>query len=156
VDFGGERLIDEVQLFGVQENYASPSEPSEAMTSRFAPTDFRVEYWSGSGWVMAPGSAVTGNNKVWRRFSFPEVTTRKVRVWMTGVAGDDRSNVAELEAWGPAEASADVRWLVSDQLGTPRMVVDRTGSWRGVEARLLTIRGGNPSWGGRENHKSRL
>src|SRR2546421_3807625 len=29
--------------------------------------------------------------------------------------------------------SADVEWLVADQLGTPRMVVDKTGSLAGVK-----------------------
>jgi RHS repeat-associated protein len=32
-------------------------------------------------------------------------------------------------------ATADVRWLVSDQLGTPRMVLDQTGSLSGVTRR---------------------
>jgi RHS repeat-associated protein len=31
-----------------------------------------------------------------------------------------------------AAGSADVRWMVSDQLGTPRMIADRTGSLTGV------------------------
>jgi len=39
----------------------------------------------------------------------------------------------EVEAWGTAESgggstSADIQWLVTDQLGTPRMVFDKTGS----------------------------
>ncbi len=38
------------------------------------------------------------------------------------------------EAWGAGSGggAADVRWLVADQLGTPRMVVDKTGSLAGV------------------------
>src|SRR5207249_8687208 len=39
----------------------------------------------------------------------------------------------EVEAWGTAEGgegstSADIQWLVTDQLGTPRMVFDKTDS----------------------------
>ncbi|MGB8507876.1 MAG: discoidin domain-containing protein [Pyrinomonadaceae bacterium] len=41
----------------------------------------------------------------------------------------------EIEAYGsPAAGSeSDVEWLVSDQLGTPRMVIDKTGSLSGVK-----------------------
>lgn len=35
-------------------------------------------------------------------------------------------------AWQSGAGGTDLRWLVSDQLGTPRMVVDRTGSLAGV------------------------
>ncbi len=35
-------------------------------------------------------------------------------------------------AWGVGSGAADVRWLVTDQLGTPRMAVDRTGSLAGL------------------------
>ena len=38
----------------------------------------------------------------------------------------------EVYASGASDA-ADVQWLVSDQLGTPRMVVDSTGSLAGVK-----------------------
>jgi len=31
-----------------------------------------------------------------------------------------------------AQASANVQWMVADQLGTPRIIADRTGSLAGV------------------------
>jgi RHS repeat-associated protein len=37
-----------------------------------------------------------------------------------------------LNAWQTGSGVADIRWLVADQLGTPRMVVDQTGSLAGV------------------------
>jgi RHS repeat-associated protein len=43
-----------------------------------------------------------------------ELRTRVVNAWQVGTVG------------------ADVRWLVDDQLGTPRMVVDHTGSLAGM------------------------
>ena len=55
-------------------------------------------------------------------------TGRYVRVQL---AGTNYLSLAEVEVTGAA-AGADVRWLVADQLGTPRMVVDRTGSLAGV------------------------
>ena len=35
-------------------------------------------------------------------------------------------------AWQNGSAGVDLRWLVTDQLGTPRMVLDKTGSLTGV------------------------
>jgi RHS repeat-associated protein len=37
-----------------------------------------------------------------------------------------------LGAWQSGGSGVDLRWLVTDQLGTPRMVVDKTGSLAGV------------------------
>ncbi len=37
-----------------------------------------------------------------------------------------------LAAWQGGTVGVDLRWLVGDQLGTPRMVVDKTGSLSGV------------------------
>jgi RHS repeat-associated protein len=39
----------------------------------------------------------------------------------------------EVEVYGAASNTADVEWLVSDQLGTPRMVADLSGSLAGVK-----------------------
>ena len=49
-----------------------------------------------------PGGSVTGNNKVWRRFNFDSITTSKIQVLVTAVAGDNHSQVVELEAFGLA------------------------------------------------------
>jgi hypothetical protein len=43
-------------------------------------TAFDVQYWSGSTWVTLSGGSVTGNNKIWRKFTFAPVTTAKIRV----------------------------------------------------------------------------
>jgi hypothetical protein len=48
-----------------------------------------------------PGGAVTNNNLVWRKVTFPEVTTTKVRVVIQRAA-DGRSRLVEVEANGPA------------------------------------------------------
>jgi RHS repeat-associated protein len=135
VEFAGERSIDEVNVFTLQDATSSPSEPTEAVTfAQYGVTSFEVQYWSGTGWVTVPGGSVSGNNKVWRRFSFPAVVTLKVRVLIHGALAG-RSRLVEVEAWGTSteSAAADIRWLVSDQLGTPRMVVDRTGSLAGIK-----------------------
>jgi RHS repeat-associated protein len=129
VSFAGSRTVDEVSVFSVQNNFLSPAEPTEQMTfSQYGVTAFEVQWWDGSAWQTAAG--VAGNNLVLRKVSFTPVTTTKIRVLVTGALAS-YSRIAEVEAYGGA-AAADVRWLVSDQLGTPRMVFDRTGSLSGV------------------------
>ncbi len=134
VGFGGEKTIDEIDVFTVQDAINSPSEPTEAMTfTQYGVTGYEVQYWTGSAWATVPGGSVTGNNKVWRKFTFPALTTSKVRVVVNNALAS-RSRLVEVEAWGTVAANptANVRWLVSDQLGTPRMVIDQTGSLSGV------------------------
>ena len=43
---------------------------------------------------------------------------------------DGHSRLTEIEAYGPvaAGASGGVQWLISDHLGTPRMVLDQTSN----------------------------
>lgn len=43
---------------------------------------------------------------------------------------DGYSRITEVEAYGPVETggSGGVQWLVSDHLGTPRMILDQTGA----------------------------
>jgi RHS repeat-associated protein len=91
-------------------------------------TAYSVQYWNSSSWVTIPNGTVTGNNKVWRKFTFSPITTSKIRV-LTSSSPDAYSRLTEVEAWGPTEpvASAGIRWLVADHLGTPRMIIDQTG-----------------------------
>jgi RHS repeat-associated protein len=48
------------------------------------------------------------------------------------VTGSGNSYVPVDTMYTPFGTPADVKWLVADQLGTPRMVVDKTGSLSGV------------------------
>ncbi len=131
VDFSGTKTIDEIDVVGLQDGFAT-LEPTETMTfTQYGLTDFEVQYWNGSAWVTVSGGSVTGNDKVWRKFTFPAVSTSKVRVNITG-GGGGRARVVELEAWQAASSSADVRWMVEDHLGTPRMIADKTGSLAGI------------------------
>jgi RHS repeat-associated protein len=129
VDFNGNKTIDEISVFTLQDNPATPAEPTESMTfTLYGLTGYSVEYWNGNAWTTVPGGIVTGNNKVWRKFTFTPITTSKIRV-LTNAAVDGYSRVTEIEAYGPTEpsASADLSWLIADHLGTPRMVFDQTG-----------------------------
>jgi len=130
VDFGANRTINEVDVFTLQDSYAGSSEPTESMTfTQWGSTAYTVEYWSGSGWIQILGASVTGNNKIWRKFEFSPITTSKIRV-VTSASVDGYSRLTEVEAYGPADGggSGGVQWLVSDHLGTPRMVLDETGN----------------------------
>jgi hypothetical protein len=76
VDFNGTQTISEVDVFTVQDNYQSPSDPTSTMTfSLYGLTDFQVQYWTGSAWVTVPGGTVSGNNLVWRQLTFSPLMT---------------------------------------------------------------------------------
>jgi hypothetical protein len=101
VNFSGQKTIDRVILYTLQDNYASPIEPPDAlMFAQYGVTDFQVQGWNGSAWVNL-GSAVSGNNLVKRAVTFAAFNTDRVRVNITG-AMLSYSRVVELEAWGTA------------------------------------------------------
>jgi RHS repeat-associated protein len=132
VDFNGGKVIDEIDVFSIQDLAGSPSEPTLSMTfSTYGLTAFEAQYWNGSAWVTVPGGSVSGNNNVWKQITFASITTDKIRIWITG-SSDGYSRLAEVEAWdlpsGSGNSGPTIQWLITDQLGTPRMVFDQTGS----------------------------
>ena len=134
VEFDGSKTIDEIDVFTAQDAYWDPVEPTESMTcSTYNITNFDVQYWNGSSWVTVPGGSATANNKVWRKFTFTAVTTTKIRV-VVNAALSDYSQIVEVEAWGSVgQVGTDIKWLVADQLGTPRMVLDQSGELANVK-----------------------
>ncbi|MGH9968945.1 MAG: RHS repeat-associated core domain-containing protein [Pyrinomonadaceae bacterium] len=105
VDFNGSKTIDEIDVFTLPDNFSSPSEPTEAMTFLlYGLTRFDVEYWTGSGWAIVPNGQVVGNNKIWRKITFPPLTTSKIRV-RTWESVDGYSRITEVEAWESSQAS---------------------------------------------------
>jgi RHS repeat-associated protein len=132
VDFNGTKTIDEVDVFTVQDNYSSPSEPTDTMTfSTFGLTAFKLQSWDGSAWQDVSGASITGNNKVWVKFTLATpINTSKLRVMPQAAIDNGYSRIAEVEAWSPnpATTSSAIHWLVTDQLGTPRMAIDESGS----------------------------
>ena len=104
VNFAGPRLIEEVSVFSMQDNYSAPVEPTPSMTfSFFGLRGFEVQYWDGDGWTPVPNGVVANNSLVWRRFVFPPLTTSKIRVFITS-ALNGYSRVMEVEAWGVSAA----------------------------------------------------
>ena len=99
IDFNGSKTLDEINVFTEQDNWPNPSEPTEAMTfALYGLTGYEVQYWNGGSWTTIPAGSVTGNNKVWRRFTFAPITTTKIRV-LTNASGDGYSRITEVEAW---------------------------------------------------------
>jgi RHS repeat-associated protein len=128
LDFAGSKTIDEISVFSLHDNYTVENTPTETQTfTLYGLLNFDVQYWNGSTWVTVPGGSVTGNNKVWRKFTFSPITTSKIRVHITSVP-DSWSRVVEVQAFGTSAGDQKVQWLISDQLGTPRMVLDQSGA----------------------------
>jgi hypothetical protein len=108
VSFNGSKTLNEIDVFTLQDTLSNPSEPTETMTfSQYGIVDFQVQYWNGSSWLAVPGGSVTGNNKVWRKFLFSNVTTDKIRVYVTNALAS-YSRVTEIEAWGASDAGRAV------------------------------------------------
>jgi RHS repeat-associated protein len=132
VAFNGSKTINQIDVFSLQDYYENPVEPTEATTfSLYGLTAFEVQYWNGSTWVTVPGGSVSGNNKVWKKITFAPITTTKIRVYITATS-DNWSRIVEVEAWS-ATPGANINWLVTDHLGTPRMIIDQTGNLPNVK-----------------------
>jgi hypothetical protein len=101
IDFSGARSIGEVGVFAIQDNHASPSEPTEGMTfGHDGFISFEVQYRTGATWATVPGGSVSGNDKVRTRLQFAPVNTTGIRVLVdNALAGYSR--IVEVEAWGP-------------------------------------------------------
>ncbi len=98
INFNGSKTIDEVVVYTVQDNFASPVEPTDTMTfSLFGVTDFSVQGWDGGAWVTL--GTVTGNNLVKRTVSFAAYTTDRIRINITDALASS-SRITEVEAWG--------------------------------------------------------
>ncbi len=101
IDFDNSKSIDELDVFTVQDNYANPSEPTAEMTfSAYGLTAYELRYWDGSSWLPVPGASVTGNNKVWRRFTFAAINTNKIRLIPQAAVDNGYARLTEVEAWG--------------------------------------------------------
>jgi F5/8 type C domain len=103
VDLSGSKTINEIDVFMVQDDSLSPVEPYEGQPStKYGLTNFAVQYRTRFGvWVDVPvaGNPVTGNMKVWRKFTFSDLTTSHIRV-LVSKTPDGFSRLAEVEAWG--------------------------------------------------------
>jgi hypothetical protein len=99
VDFSGPKTIGEIDVYTIQDNFATPTDPTDTLTFlRYGIVAYDVQYWNGAAWVTVPGGSVASNNRVWRRFVFTPVTTSRIRVLVRGALGG-HSRVIEVEAY---------------------------------------------------------
>jgi hypothetical protein len=72
VDFAGLKLIEEVNVFSMQDEYGAPVTPTPSMTfTLWGLRNFEVQYWDGSVWLPLP--AALSRTTTWcgaRRCSF--------------------------------------------------------------------------------------
>ncbi|MCA1643057.1 MAG: DUF4214 domain-containing protein [Acidobacteria bacterium] len=113
VDFAGQKTVGEVDVYTVRDDYPNQSDPSAAETfTLYGASAYTVEYWTGSAWAQVPGASVTGNNLVWRKFTFAPVSTTAIKVTVTGAA-DGVARIAEVEAYTAGGAAAQLSAFVT-------------------------------------------
>lgn len=99
VTFSGNKTISQIDVFTLQDAYSAPVTPTATMTfTKYGVQAFEVQYWQGNAWHTIPGAVVTGNNLVWRQFTFAPIITSQIRVVVTkGLASYSR--IVEVEAY---------------------------------------------------------
>jgi YD repeat-containing protein len=117
VDFSGSKTISEIDVVTLQDNLSSPVEPTLPQTfSSYGATQYDVEYLNGSVWTAVTGGNVTGNNKVWRQFTFTAITTTKIRVVVKAVPDSYYSHDHSEQKYRGARlkfVALDARFLLS-------------------------------------------
>lgn len=107
VDFIAPREISEIDLFSLQDNFSTGTEPTTStVTNSYGNVDFHLQYCpegttcsaDGSGWVQPAGGYITGNNKAQNSITFAPVAATAVRA-VFDCAQSIRAYAVELEAW---------------------------------------------------------
>lgn len=107
LEFQSVTNIDEVSVMTQQDTWWNPVEPTETLTFiNYGVTSFDVQYWTGTTWLTIPNLSITGNNRVWRRFTFSQITTDKIRI-LINASKVSVSTLVEVEAWGVPVAAPD-------------------------------------------------
>jgi hypothetical protein len=101
VAFSGSKTIDQIDVITIQDAFETPTTPVVDVTTfaTYGITSYEVQYWTGAAWTTVTGGNVTGNNKVWRRFTFTAVTTTKIRILVHASADGNYSRLVEVQAW---------------------------------------------------------
>jgi hypothetical protein len=115
INFSGQKTIDHVVVVTLQDNYASPVQPTASTPfTLYGVTDFSVQTWNGSAWITQ--GTVIGNNLVMRTVTFASpVTTDRIRVNITN-AKLVYSRLVEVEAWTSGAAPPPTATVVTSSL----------------------------------------
>src|SRR5581483_644289 len=104
INFNKVYAISEIDVFTIQDS--TPVNPTPTMTfATYGATSYEVQYWNGSAWVDVPGGNITGNNLVWRKFTFSTISTDRIRVLVKDGADHVCSRLIEVEAWAAMSAT---------------------------------------------------
>jgi len=99
IDFSSSKTIYEIDVFTLQDDFNNPVTPTATLTfSIYGITAFDVQYWNGSAWTIVPNGSITGNNLVWRQFTFSPITTGKIRISVNNSLAT-YSRIVEVQAW---------------------------------------------------------
>jgi RHS repeat-associated protein len=103
LNFDRPRKISEINVIAGQDfNFITSVlyPPTLAMIAGSYNSAFDVMYWdmTQGQWALVPDGQVVGNNRVWRRFVFPEVSTDKIMVAVNS-ANVGYSHLVEVEAY---------------------------------------------------------
>ena len=103
VAFNGNKTISQINVYTLQNDFHNPVEPNLSTPADFyGIQDFQVQTWNGSAWVTVSGGSVTGNDRAMRVFTFPSITTSKIRVLVTA-ARMNWTRILEVEAFGAVQ-----------------------------------------------------
>lgn len=134
INFNASKTIDRIIVYSIQNNYASPIEPTDALTgSSYVLTQFDLQYWDGASWQSIPGASASGNNLIKRSFTFAPVTTSKIKINITGTA-DGRSRIAEIEAFQEADFVGNVIFSGTNSTITPGSIVFQDVTFSGANS----------------------
>jgi hypothetical protein len=128
IDFARVYQINRIDVITLRDVFSGGGEPTLSETfSLYGIVDFDVEYWDGDSWELVLDGAVTGNNKVWRQFTFDSITTDKIRVVVNSSpdpAGFKYSRIVEVEAWtaGGAQQTVEPSGIASSEASGSPMV----------------------------------
>ena len=107
INFSGNKTIDRVVVYSVQDNYFDGVDPTDSDTcSVYVLVDFTVQAWNGRDWVAL--ATVADNDLCKRTVTFAPITTDQIRISVTVTGGWSWSRIAEVEAW---EAPPKSRFL---------------------------------------------
>lgn len=127
IDFAAQQTISEIDVFTAQSSVWATVTPSETLTfSANGITDFDVQYWNGTSWITVPNGSVRGNNLVWRKITFPAVTTSRIRVNVLA-AKDGWSRIVELQAWNTNSTPVNVALAANGGVASASSRYNSTG-----------------------------
>ena len=99
ITFNSAKTIDHVVVYTLQDNYASPVQPTDTMTfSQYGVTAFTVQGSTGGGTWVTLGT-VSGNNLVKRTINFTAASYDRIRINVTAALAS-YARITEIEAWG--------------------------------------------------------